>query len=266
MAERERAQTGTQSVKRALDILRIIATGRESGVLFGDILSSTGLTRPTCHRIVSLLVEEGLVERKPRTKRFAIGAQIPYLALARPMNSPWIGATTHFLDEAAQTVGDTAFVTVRSSMDTLCIARRIGHFPVQVLSLEVGGRRPLGVSSGGMAILAALPERVVGEIVGYNARRYADFSVTPEAVTREVTDARRRGYALRTSGLVPGTSAVSVPVEGRDGSIGALTVAGLRRRLNPRRLETLVEFLLGAKRSVEAQLHRSASPHRSGQS
>jgi DNA-binding IclR family transcriptional regulator len=46
---------------------------------------------------------------------------------------------------------------VRTGNDTLCVDRRIGSYPIQVLSIEVGARRPLGVSSAGVAILAAMP-------------------------------------------------------------------------------------------------------------
>ena len=74
---------GAQAIRRALAVLRILAAGREDGVPLAEVVRATGLTRPTVHRIVHVLIEEGIVERHDRTGRYAIGNQVPELALAR---------------------------------------------------------------------------------------------------------------------------------------------------------------------------------------
>lgn len=75
---------GAQAIRRALSVLRILAAGREDGVPLAEVVQATGLTRPTVHRIVHVLIEEGIVERHGRTGRYAIGNKVPELALARP--------------------------------------------------------------------------------------------------------------------------------------------------------------------------------------
>ena len=40
---------GAQAIRRALAVLRILATGREEGVPLSEVVRSTGLTRPTAH-------------------------------------------------------------------------------------------------------------------------------------------------------------------------------------------------------------------------
>jgi len=248
---------GTQSIRRALQILRIIAAGRESGVLMQDIVALTGLARPTCHRILSLLVEEGIIERKSRTRRYAIGVQIPHLALARSTDSPLIEAAKAYLDRAAESIGDTTFLTIRSKNDTLCIARRIGRFPVQVLALEVGGRRPLGVSSAGIAMLSHLPPESVFAIIGCNERRLSDYEMTIERVLTEVDDARYKGYALRKRGLIPGTMAASVVLDsGDDEALAAITIAAVRQRFTGKRFTSVIEFLMQSKEEIERCLHQ----------
>ena len=74
---------GAQAIRRALAVLRILAAGREDGVPLAEVVRTTGLTRPTVHRIVHVLIEEGIVERHGRSGRYAIGNQVPELALAR---------------------------------------------------------------------------------------------------------------------------------------------------------------------------------------
>ena len=144
---------GAQAIRRALAVLRILAAGREEGLPLAEVVQSTGLTRPTVHRIVHALIEEGIVERHDKTGRYAIGGQVLELALARPSRSPLLAAADDVLRQLAQRLGDTLFLTVRTGNDTLCVDRRIGSYPIQVLSIEIGARRPLGVSSAGVAIL-----------------------------------------------------------------------------------------------------------------
>lgn len=71
---------GAQAIRRALAVLRILAAGREAGVPLAEVVQATGLTRPTVHRIVHVLIEEGIVERNARSGRYAIGNQVPELA------------------------------------------------------------------------------------------------------------------------------------------------------------------------------------------
>src|SRR5439155_1040313 len=85
--------------------------------------------------------------RSERTGNYVVGRQVPELALARPSRSPLLIAAEPHLAAVSAQLGDTLFLTVRTGLDTLCVARRIGGYPIQVLSIEVGVRRPLRVRS-----------------------------------------------------------------------------------------------------------------------
>ncbi|MGX1139149.1 DNA-binding IclR family transcriptional regulator [Bradyrhizobium ottawaense] len=192
---------GAQAIRRALAVLRILAAGREDGVPLAEVIRATGLTRPTVHRIIHVLIEEGIVERHERTGRYAIGNQVPELALARPRPSRLLIAANPSLQRASTEIGDTMFLTVRTGNDTLCVDRRIGIYPIQVLSIEVGARRPLGVSSAGVAILAAMPAPEARKIVAANEKRFEAYKTDVATVLGEVTAARRLG--IRPEGNRP---------------------------------------------------------------
>src|SRR5919198_1082802 len=51
---------GAQAIRRALAVLRILAAGREEGVPLAEVIRATSLTRPTVHRLVHVLIEEGI--------------------------------------------------------------------------------------------------------------------------------------------------------------------------------------------------------------
>jgi DNA-binding IclR family transcriptional regulator len=243
---------GAQAIRRALAVLRILAAGREAGLPLAEVVQATGLTRPTVHRIVHALIEEGIVERNEATGHYAIGGQVIELALARPSRSPLLAAADEVMHEVSQKVGDTLFLTVRTGNDTLCVDRRIGSYPIQVLSIEVGARRPLGVSSAGVAILAAMPAAEARKIVAANEARFASYRTNAVTSLGEIAAARRRGYNLRETGLIQGTKSISTWIRTSDHRpVAAITVTAVRTRFSPRREPELAELLLEAARTIE---------------
>jgi DNA-binding IclR family transcriptional regulator len=247
--------SGTQSIRRALAILRIVAAGRDVGLSLQQVAQATGLARPTVHRILQTLVSEGVAEQSPRTKRYLVGEQVSMLALARPRRSLLDHVASPILERAARDLGDTVFLTIRTQLDTLCLARRMGSFPIQVLVIEVGARRPLGVSSAGLAILSDLSTDEADEILSANAPRLADFGTDPAKAAAQVAAGRLRGYALSDPGLVPGTKAISVAVPRRPPHPAAvLTLTAIRKRLTPWREPTVAVTLRRAAEDIAAEL------------
>lgn len=254
---------GTQSIHRAIGVLRVLAMAREAGYGLTEVASLTGLTRPTARRILFALIEEGLVEQKPQTRRYAVGEQIQLLALSRPRRSPLVDVAGPLLDTLGRSIGDTLFLTQRTGLDTVCVARRLGAYPVQVLPLGVGDRRPLGVSSSGLALLAAMNEEEALAILGQNAPRLPSYGADLDMAARWVGEARRLGYAVRDRGLVPGTRALSVVIRtARGEAFAALTCAGIVRRMSQARMEAIADDLREAAGRIGETLARPAPGRR----
>jgi hypothetical protein len=66
---------GTQSIGRAIDVLRLIAASGDRGVRLSDLVLETGLKQPTVSRLVSALTRESLVEHDPVTRRYYVGLE-----------------------------------------------------------------------------------------------------------------------------------------------------------------------------------------------
>jgi DNA-binding IclR family transcriptional regulator len=251
---------GAQAIRRAVNLLRILSMARESGYGLTDLARLTGLAHPTVHRMLRALMDEGLVEQKPATQRYMVGGEIHLLALARSGRSPLIEAAEAHLSQLADHLGDTLFLTQRTGGETICIARRLGSYPVQVVPLRVGDRRPLGVSSAGLALLAAMPADEAADMLVQNARRLSEYRLTMESSIAAVRDARRLGYALRDRGIVPGTRAISVALRDASGQpSAAITVAGVVRRLSHRRIPDILDALRRTAAQVEGAMTRNQS-------
>jgi DNA-binding IclR family transcriptional regulator len=245
---------GAQSIRRALLLLRILASAEAAGLGLTEIARAAGLTRPTTHRLLGVLVSEGLIEQRPRTRRYGT---IPhdFRDAPRPDNSPLLRAAAVPLAEAAEEIGDTVFLTLHDGLETVCVARQLGSYPIQVLVLEVGARRPLGISSAGIAILASLQPSVSRRLLASNARHLPLYGFTMDGALAAVAAARTNGYALRERGLVAGTRALSLAFAQQNRAArAALTVAAISRRLQASRLSTVLDCLRGCADKIERSM------------
>lgn len=246
---------GAQSIRRALAILRTLAVSRETGLGLVEIADLTGLRQPTAHRILKALVVEGIVERKQRTRRYALGSEIHHLALARPARSRVLQAAEPHLRQLGAEIGDTVFLTLRTGLDTICIARQLGSHPIQVLALDVGDRRPLGVSSAGFAIMAAMSSATCRRILTENRSRIGALGLSPGVVAASITQARSLGYSVRERGIVPGTRAVSIAFRDEAGGRNAaITVAAIARRLQSSRAAEVAQILKRSAGEIESAI------------
>ena len=257
------ATAGAQSVRRALAVLRVVATGQERGVRLTDVVSHTGLNRPTVHRLLRVLGEEGAVEQDPATRRYLIGGDVSLLGLARSARFPTRAIAEPHLRYLAESLGDTTYITIRHGADSVCIDRRPGSFPVKVLSVEIGARRPLGVGVRGLVLLASLPEAEAAEIVRRNTRRLHALHADPAELLERAARARALGYAYAPVGVVPGSRAIAVPVRLADGrTVAGLAMATITERLPDERVPGVVKqmqeraVLIGAQAAEIARRRR----------
>lgn len=228
---------GAQSVRRALAVLRLVASGQERGVRLTDIAVMSGLSRPTVHRLLKVLIDETAVEQDPATKHYLVGTEMSLLGLARGGRFPLRAVAEPYLQALAAEVGDTVFLSVRHGADSVCVARYLGSHPIQVLSIDVGVRRPLGGSVSGIVLLAAMNPDESRELTQANASRLALQKRDTAAILREVRAARDQGHAYAAQGVMPGTSALAVPIRDNRGHVlAAVSVAALADRLDRKRL------------------------------
>lgn len=241
---------GTQSIRRAFLVLRVVAAGGDRGVGLSEVARATALARPTSRRLLMALMSEGIVEQRPRTDRYVIVPHVQF-PVARPANSPLLDAAMPHLKQAAAEIGDTVFLTLRAGLETVCIARVLGSYPIQVLTLDVGVRRPLGMSSSGIAFLATVPMSVARGIVLKNKRHLPAYNMSLQDSLAAIERAKKIGYALRDPGLVPGTKALSLAFGWERGRApAALTLASIARRMQPARVVDIAERLKGYARRI----------------
>jgi DNA-binding IclR family transcriptional regulator len=235
---------GSQTLRRAVTVLRALAGVQDRGARLVDIAEQCDLTRPTAHRLLQVLVEEGLAARLPASTRYAIGPEAALLGIARSSPLSMRSVADPVLRRITDATGDSVALTVRSGPDSLCVDRRAGTYPIQVMSVVVGARLPLGVGVGGQAILAFLPDDEIDEVLRKNGTRLVRRRLTAVELRERLRQVRRVGYAFTEAGTVPGTHVLAVPVfDGDRQPIAALSISAMAARLPAARAKQLVPLL-----------------------
>jgi DNA-binding IclR family transcriptional regulator len=128
----------------------------------------------------------------PATRTYRLGPLLYEFGLAAAPRVDARRLCGPTLDRLAAAAGDAAYLNCRSGNDALCLDRREGTFEVQALPVDVGNRRPLGVGSGALAVLASLPSAEVDAVIEANAGRYRRHGLTAERVHAYVEATRAR--------------------------------------------------------------------------
>src|SRR5690625_7283175 len=96
--------------------------------------------------------------------------------------------------ELANLFGDAVFLVVREGNDSLTLWREIGPYPVQILGTYANKRQPLGVGSGGLALLAELDDQTIEHIMHNNNQEIEHYrGMTRHELRQLVTHTRPRG-------------------------------------------------------------------------
>lgn len=237
------SQSGTQSIERVINLLRVVASRGRNGMRLGDVTAASGLPSSTCFRMLQRLEGEGVLERHPVTRKYLLGPLLYELGLLANPRFQLAQRCEDTLAVLAERTQDTVYLSERRGNEAVCSARALGGYPIKALTLDVGIRRPLGVGAGGLAILCALPPAEADEIIALHADRYPKLSnLSAARVRAAVIEGRERGYAFLDGAVHPGTASVGVFIPAR-ASTAAISVAAIAARLDEtRRAEVAAEM------------------------
>jgi DNA-binding IclR family transcriptional regulator len=250
----EHRLSGTQSIERALTLLREIAAHNRAGSRLLDLATRTGLQRPTVHRMLKCLAGENMVQQDADSHRYFLGPMVFELGLTAAPRFNLREICHPALARIAEATGDTVFLVQRSGLDAVCLDRREGAFPIKTFTLEIGMRRPLGVGTGSLAILSALPDDEIQEVVGANSVRLPEYGLTPGTLLAQVKRAQKLTYAMRDVPGLAGVRSVGHVLRNQSGiAFAALSVSTISSRMSEKRLSEVAQLLKNETRQLERQ-------------
>jgi DNA-binding IclR family transcriptional regulator len=227
---------GAQTLRRGLSILKLLARYQASGGLgVSEMARKLELTKATTVRLTRTLMDERFVAQDSTTRRYQLGPESFAVGVAAEPNYALQRIATPALRALALETGDWVFFTVRHGLEAICLSRESGPMRYPQASLRVGDRHPLGLGSGGLAILAAMPVDEAETVLTINAaeiaRRYP--SMTLDKLRKLLHETREQGYAFIPGLLAPGYWGIGVPVLRADGQpVAAVVLISVAKRLS----------------------------------
>lgn len=235
---------GTQSIRRAVALLREVSTFNQNGIRLSDLCAQLQIERSTAHRILQCLVYERLLVEKQPGYRYTLGPLAFELGLSAGKRFNFADRFQRPMKAIAKETGDVVFLSVRSGLATTCIAKEEGTYPIKAYTRSLGDRRPLGFGCVGTIVLAEMPDAKVRSILERNAKALASFGVTrPLSLLPKVQQAREMGYAVHER-PTHSLKAIASPVLSPDGKLLAvMSICAVADRMTEARIPLLAKTL-----------------------
>lgn len=252
------AERGGEVVEKVGRLLRALGAAGGAGANTSTLARETALTRPTAHRLLGSLSEQGLVDRDRESGNWQLGPELYLLGSSAAARYDIVDAARDIVSHLAAETGESAYLSAARGLQTVCLLEEEGSFPLRSHVLHVGIRFPLGVASAGLAILAHLPPEEAEQYVrscelmpGWGRAH------SRTALRSRIRATRQMGYAVNPGLLVEGSWGMAASVFDRRGRPSwALSLTGVQSRFQPSRQPRLGKLLLQQAHMLTQRLSR----------
>lgn len=241
-----------RAIERAIDVMDVIkANGGTAGV--SEISRQVGLSKSCVHRILTALVNGGMVRKHDLSDRYSFAHKILELASAASRQWDLVSLAMPYLEDLRDRLNETAVMALRVGSQFTYIAQAVRR-DEYYFTPTLGRHYPLHSAAPGKAILAFLP---LGDIEHYLANGPLAASTArtitdPIALEQEIDRIRRVGYAISAGERVEGAAAIAAPIRNRQGfAYAAICIVGPESRLRDLDLKVAGELVTEISRRAE---------------
>jgi DNA-binding IclR family transcriptional regulator len=243
---------------KAFSVLEVVSQNPQPTSM-SDIVRLTGMTKPTAHRIVNLLIDMSFLQRDEYGGGFIEGESLVGLA-HRILAAAAPRALRHtILKRMSELVGETCNYGVLSGGEVIYLDRVEGKWPLG-LRFDAGSRVPAHCTAIGKLMLSRLPEReLVDTIEAMPLSSYSASTITdPDALLKALAEIRRDGIGIDNQEFMHGVVCVAVPVIGEDGrSLGGIAISAPEARMTLNQMLGYVPQMRDAARRLSSTYSRA---------
>ncbi len=189
-----------------------------------QLATETRLHPSTAHRILSVMVDNRLVDRiEPGTYRLGIRL-LELGSLVKSRISVRQEALPH-MQQLQQALGETVNLSVRHDDEVVYIERTSGNNSMMRVVQIIGARAPLHITAVGKLFLAEDgPDKCIDYARRTGLPKYTDNTLSDaDTLAREIEKIRRQGYAVDDEEAEKGVSCIGAGIFNDEGRL----VAGL---------------------------------------
>lgn len=251
-------RTGTQSLTKAIRLMRAIATRPQFGWRLSDLSAACGMDKGTVHRMLSCMVEERLVRQRTSDRHYLPGPFMFELGLALPDAMQFQRVAETCVHAFAKRMGGLALLLYRSGNEYVC-SLRAGSLQLAGMMVYPGTRRPLFSAAGGVAILQTLPEQEVRCVLAENVAGEIgrNGTVRLASLQKMYDRSTEHGWGVNLGDVVPGVHAFGIKITNEAGeAFASLSLVGTAELYPAARLEQVHQELQTAADVLSADARK----------
>ncbi len=244
-----------QSLARALSLLEVLGED-DDGYRLVDLAQRVGLPASTTHRLLTTLEQRRFVQFDRESGLWHIGVQCFSVGAVFLRRRNLVAQSLPFMRRLRDDLGETANLGVVDQGEVVFLTQVESRQMMRAIT-RPGGRAPMHCSGLGKALLAALPEADVAEILKtHGLTRLTTRSIARPAQLREALETvREAGYAVDDEEHAVGLRCVAAAVYDEHGTaVAAISVSGPAARIADRRISEYGRAVRAAAAGVTAAL------------
>ena len=225
-----------------------------------QVAARIGISAPTAYRLMGAMAEHRLLGTEGRgyrlgTRLLQLGARVSEGVEVRAVALP-------HMKELRDAIDETVELQILTGHSRVPVEMVVGRRTVRTMG-EIGVPLPIHLGASSRVLLAWLDERAALELADRSAADRPDIAWDPGDYRKRLRLVRRQGWEYSAGERDPETSAVSVPIQDRDGDvIAALVVSSTAIRLaDDSHRAMVIERARVAATVISAELgHDAGSP------
>jgi DNA-binding IclR family transcriptional regulator len=238
-----------QSLARGLKIMEIMADV-EHGIGVTELADHLGVNKGTASRMVQTLAKYGYVEKAPDKRRYQLGPMVVKLSRSVINRMPLRETAKPYLRRLVELTGECAHLAIYAQGQALYIDQVESSATLRV-NADVGHMAPLHCTALGKALLAfgkiPLPDSL--------EKRTPNTIVTHKAMTDELEQIRRLGYAVDDEEYDQGVRCIAAPIfDFREKVVGAVGISGPAARVSLEKIDRLSRQVLQSAGQLSERL------------
>jgi DNA-binding IclR family transcriptional regulator len=248
-----RGASGTaKALVKGLALVDVMSAA-DGPVRLGDLVTASGLPRPTVLRLLEVLLEERVVQAADGS--YALG---PRLAVWGQRYLDGLDVRVHAegpMRELADATRETCYLGVRDDRSVLYIAKADSPQAVRPAA-RVGTRNPLHSTGIGKTLLAfGAPDEALAYANGPLETKTPNTIVDADRLGAEIDATRARGYAIDNVENEDGVRCVAAPIRNHAGEVvAALSVSAPAYRFALEDLPALAPKVLAAALEISSRI------------
>lgn len=209
-------------VSRALRVLWFLAESDTSTVGVTQVADSLDISKAATHRVLTTLLEGGLVEVDGETRRYRLGPGVLALADKYRKDLDVLNIARSAMRALSAETEETVTISVLTGWERIYVDQVTPAREVQ-MSVQIGRPYPLHAGSSGKVTLAYMSADDVATYLSRPMMKVTELTVTDAQVIRQqLAEIRERGFAQSFGERQPGAGSTAAPILDGSGHLAAV--------------------------------------------